>query len=155
MRIVLIILFTLVYILFGQPDYLLNGPVLCRALTYHFFHTNIFHLAANMLPIWILFSPQCRIRPSFVKIFIAYIIAVVTFFVATRPILGLSNILFALSGLSIKDFRKWIKSPAARIFLVVSVVMLAVPAYSGVTHLLSVFCGVALSNLYRLLWAKR
>ena len=155
MRWVLITFFALVYVIIGQPDYLLHGAPLCRALTYHFFHANVFHLLANMLPIWSLFSPKCRVRPSVGKIITAYLIATATFFVATRPILGLSNILFALSGLSIRDFRRWIKQPSAIVFLGVSVIMLAVPAYSGVTHLLSFSCGVVLSALYRRVWARQ
>ncbi len=154
MRWILIIFFLLLHIIFGQPDYLLHGSPLCKALTYHFFHANIFHLAANMLAVYVLFSPKCKVRPSAGKIALAYVIATITFFAATRPILGLSNILFALSGLSVRDFGRWIKQPSSKVFLCISAIMLAVPAYSGITHLLSFTTGVALANIHRRVWAK-
>lgn len=149
MREAVIISLLMVFLVIGRPSYLLDPsvPTAVKALTYHVFHANIFHFAGNALSIWVL----CRPRTGLAKeIAAAFIIASLAYLIALRPVIGVSNIMFALIGLrtpALSD--KWWRSKGAAIFLSVTLLTLAIPRLSAVTHIASFVMGVSVAMAAR------
>ena len=153
MRYVLTIILALLVTL-GCPDYLADPAVSpwLRAVSYHWFHANIFHLAANCLSIWFVFkvTPYRSEKTNVRNFFTAFIIATLTWFTATRPVVGVSNILFATLGLRTPSFRHpWWRHPGTLIFFAITLLTLLVPQFSAVTHIISFICGVAIAAVKR------
>lgn len=154
MRYLLIALTVTLFILLGCPDYLSSGTinVWIKALTYHAFHANVFHLLANSLSIWLLFrKTTTRTDKQNIKDFlIAYIIATLTYFISLRPVVGISNIIFAVIGLRTPSFKsEWWKAPNTILFFIVSTLLLLFPHFSAITHIVSFVCGVLLACFNR------
>lgn len=63
-------------------------------LTYHFFHANFFHFAANALCVAIM-------RPSPRDILMAWIVASIATFLVLTPTIGFSAIIYSYIGLNI------------------------------------------------------
>lgn len=136
----------------GMPDYIPNGsPLPLRMATYHFFHANMFHLAANCLVLWTLgeawtYNPvRCR-----KELVLSYIIASLAILVEPRPVVGISNIIFAIVGMRTpKLSNPWWKNPNTLTFLGVMFAMLLVPRFSGVTHIISFAAGMSIAAIER------
>ena len=116
----------------GVPGYLLSrsGSVALCAVTHHFFHANIFHLAANALAAWCVFPDWKRMRdlPA------GFAIGSVAYLFSTIPVIGFSNILFSILGIRcVKD--KWIFKEPFYATLIALAVSFLIPKMSAVTHL--------------------
>lgn len=149
MRETLIVMLVAVYAAFGCPDSLLPGdsPYLCRAVFYPLFHANLWHLAVNCIAAWGVFKPE---RTNRRDIFAAIIISFLVYPLALRPVVGISNILYAAIGLRTPSLRsRWWKQPAVIVFLVVTVGMLAVPQFSATTHIAAFAFGVGIQIVRR------
>lgn len=154
MRYALITALVLVFLILGRPDYLSSpdADLWLRALTYHVFHANIFHLAANILSIWFVFmvTPVRSDKTNISQLVAAYVIATLTFFIATRPVVGVSNILFAVLGLRTPAFNHpWWRSQNTLVFFAITLGMLALPQFAAVTHIVSFICGTILAVVRR------
>lgn len=154
MRYALIIILSVIFLVAGCPGYLADsaGNYWLKALTYHCYHANIFHLAANCLSIWYVFkitayrSEKANAR----NLLTAFVIATLTYCTATRPVVGISNILFAILGLRTPSFKNaWWKHPGTVIFFAVTLGMLLVPQVSAATHITSFVCGAAVAAVKR------
>lgn len=146
-RIVLTGILVTSMLLWGCPDYLQTSGIRV-ALTYHIFHVNVFHLAANLLSIWLIFAKERQYGWS--NILIAYVIATTSWYCSSIPIAGISNMIFAMLGLrtpSLKD--KWWRTTSVLTFLLVTAGMAFVPKISTGTHLMSFALGVVWASIQR------
>lgn len=133
---------------FGAPAFLLGTEdYWLRALSYSFFHANWWHLAVNGIAIWSIFVPsrKChRLLP------VAFFIAVAVYPFSLRPVIGFSNILYAVLGLRTPSLKnKWWRQPAVIVFLVVTVALVFVPRFSATTHIAAFVLGMAGASLKR------
>lgn len=154
MREALITLLIALWLLAGCPDYLSDPGVGCwiKASTYHFFHANIFHLAANCVSIWYLFKVKKgrSDRRMLVELLLAFCIASLTYFISMRPVVGISNILFAVIGLRTPPLgHPWWRSPGTLIFFSITLLMLFLPQLAALTHIASWVLGAVLAALLR------
>ena len=145
MRIVIIGILWLAFMLFGCPDWLQYGPWELRALVYPLFHANIFHLACNCLGIWATFDP--RVSDPWRRLLVGYAISVLVYPLSVHPVVGISNVLFAISGMcSPVRSPRW-KSPTMLVFVAVMLLMALLPGVSAVTHVASFILGVLYSSI--------
>lgn len=154
MRYALIGILVTIFLAFGCPEYLadLTSNCLLRSLTYHCYHANIFHLAANCLSIWYVFkiTPYRSEKTNIRNFFTAFVIASITYFTATRPVVGISNILFAVLGLRTPSFKHpWWRHPGTLVFFAITLGMLALPQFSAITHIVSFVFGTAIAAVKR------
>ena len=126
-----------VYIVFGCPLWLLNTDWHI-ALAHHFFHANIFHLAANSLSFCILF----RRKTSISEVALAFIIATLSWFLSPAHPVGISNFLFAYIGMLTPAINHpWWRSRKTITFLAINAAFVFVPQVSAVTHMVSFVLG--------------
>lgn len=154
MRYALIIILAIVFVAFGRPAYLADpsNNVMLAAVTHHLFHANIFHLAANCLSIWFVFkvTPYRSDKKNIRNFFTAFLVASLSYIVATRPVIGISNILFAVIGLRTPAFKHpWWRHPGTLVFFAITLGMLAFPQFSAVTHIVSFLGGTVISIVKR------
>lgn len=151
MNIFIITILFLLYFTGDIPDFLIDQSTdqLTRALTYSFFHANIFHLLVNCIVAYRLFKTKSmRLLPRQVlEFFMAYIISVLVYRALGQPIVGFSVILYALIGLRSEPTLRWWKRPQVYFFLVLSFGMLFIPQFAGASHLVAFFTGVTISNV--------
>lgn len=132
------------------PD-IVSHPCFGAALSHHFFHANILHLAVNCWSCWLLFRPEGK-NASLKVLLAGYAIATLAYLVATpllsRAPIGFSNVLMAVCGLSVRHYapgwwkRQWFISIVA-----VNLIMLLTPAMAALTHLLSFAAGIAIGSI--------
>ena len=147
-RISLILVLVVLQAVFGIPDFMTDGPYWQRALLYSFFHGSWWHLAVNCLAIWTIFRPEHKLKP--LQIVTVYLIAVLVYPLSFRPVIGFSNVLYAVLGLRTPSLKsKWWKQPAVIIFLVVTVALVFVPQFSATTHIAAFLLGMAGSAVKR------
>lgn len=141
---------TAVMLVFRCPEWL-HADSWHVAFVHHFFHANLFHLAANCLSLWLMLRlPSARLDIR--QIVTAYICASVSWYFATRDVVGASNFIFAFAGLRTPSFRsKWWRLQSVRTFLVVTVLMAVFPQVSAVTHVISFGLGCMCSAVTRTL----
>lgn len=148
-RYILIAILVALYAIFGIPDWIRDGDYLTRAITYSFFHASIWHLAVNSLAIWGIFRKDnlckaCR------DLAVSYIIAVLVFPFSIRPVIGFSNILYAIIGLRTPPLSsKWWRTTPVIVFLIVTVAMLFIPRFSATTHIAAFILGIACAYVRR------
>lgn len=133
--------------LFGCPDYL-HGSGLHVALTHHFFHVNVFHIAVNLFSIWTLFAKGRYYNLK--QLLAAYVIATISWYFSTGSTVGISNMIFALIGLrtpSLKD--RWWRQSSVLTFFIVTVGMAFLPNVSAVTHIVSFVLGCVCAAVQR------
>lgn len=132
--------------LFRCPAWLAGTevPYIIRALTYSFFHANIFHLAVNCISVWVLY-PRRDVR----NFLAAFAIAVLVYPLGFRPCVGFSNVLFAACGLRARPFSctYWWKAPTTIAFLAVMVAMCFFPQFSGTNHLAAFLLGMLFTRI--------
>lgn len=146
MRRAIILILFLIFILAGCPGYLADPSVnvWLKAVSYHLFHANIFHLAANLLSVWFIFRvmPYRNEAANAKDLAFGFIIATLAYFVATRPVVGISNIIYAVIGLRTPSLsHRWWRQQTTIAFLVLTVAMLLVPRLSALTHIVSFIAG--------------
>lgn len=152
MKYVLIALLSVIWLTMGVPDYFSFpfGSWWLRATTYHFFHANVFHLAINCIAILSVFDQKWWRKNLLGDFAIGYVIATLMYSTALTPIIGMSNILFAVFGLRTPSITSpWWRKKEVVVFLSLNLLMLAVPRISAMTHITSMLCGVAVAELIR------
>lgn len=150
---VLIFLLAFLWIVAGIPAYLLDGgdSLLCAA-TYQFYHGNVAHLAGNMLVLWLLLARPKRLTvcKACSDLVLSYLLSVLIYPLAVMPIVGMSNMIYAMCGLRTPPLSNpiWRRWPAL-LFLGVTAAMLAVPGVSATTHLAAFALGALCAGLRR------
>jgi len=148
-RYILIVSLAVIYFAFGIPDWLRDGDYLTRAVSYSFFHASVWHLAINCLAIWSIFrkGDGCKACKDLV---ISYIIAVLVFPCAIRPVVGFSNILYAMIGLRTPPLTsKWWRTSQVIVFLIVTVALLFIPRFSATTHIAAFILAIGCAYIRR------
>ena len=151
LRIVIIAVLVAAHIAFGAPEWLRPGcsPYLVRALSYHFFHASWWHLAVNCLAVWGIFRKDILCKAC-TDLAISYIIAVIVFPLSIRPVIGFSNILYAMIGLRTPPLAsKWWRTTPVIVFLAVTVALLLIPRFSATTHMAAFALGVVCAYIRR------
>ncbi len=154
LRYTLIIVLSALFFGVGSPLFLLSDdtPAIVKAVSYHWFHANLWHLLANSLSIWLLLrTTRSRTAKTVsLQFIIAFLIASAMYFTATKPVVGISNILFAIVGLRTPAFRHpWWRKTETIVFFVVTFLLLLVPQFSSVTHITSLLSGIGIAALTR------
>lgn len=154
MREVIIIVLCVVFIVLGCPDYLSSPDcsTWIKAVSYHLYHANIFHLAANCLSVWFVFQvrPGRKVSKMLAQLFVAFIIASLTYCISPRPVVGISNILFAILGLRTPAFNHpWWKQPGTLVFFGITAAMLFFPQFAALTHIASFILGTCVAAAVR------
>ena len=149
-RIILIILLIIMQAVFGAPEFILGTDhYLYRALSYSFFHANWWHLSVNGIAIWSIYSPKRLCKPCR-DLVIPFIIAVLVYPFAFKPVIGFSNILYAVLGLRTPSLSSsWWKQTNVIIFIIVTIAMVFIPQFSAITHIISFFTGVFIASVSR------
>lgn len=149
-RIIILLALVLSQMICGCPDRMLpdGAPYIVRAFEYSFHHASWLHLAINGIALWGVYSPK---RKGIVlQLLMSYLIAVVVYPVSFRPCLGFSNILYATLGMRTPELNSpWWRTPSVIVFLAVTVVMVFLPQFSGMTHLLSFLLGMICATICR------
>jgi membrane associated rhomboid family serine protease len=129
------------YAVFGIPDYFYgDGCWWLRAATYSFFHASWWHLAVNALAIWTIYRFPPR---AWRDLIVPYLIAVAVYPLALRPVLGFSNVLYAVLGLRTPPLKNaWWRQPQVLTFLAVTVALVFVPQFSATTHIAAFVVGM-------------
>lgn len=150
LRYILVGALAAMWYVFRAPDWLAGTdvPYMLRALSYSFFHASAWHLAVNGLATWTIFTPA---RPRKGRdLVVAYVIAVAVYGLSLRPVIGFSNILYAVLGLRTPALSSsWWRQPGVIVFLVITVLMLFIPQFSALTHIFSFLAGMAVAGLRR------
>ena len=147
-RIIIILVLIAMQIAFGAPEWLMPGgaPYIIRALSYHFFHGNWWHLAVNSIAIWTIYK---RCKPCTDLLF-SFLIAVLVYPLSFKPVIGFSNILYATLGLRTPPLSSpWWRHPSVIIFLIVTVLLVFIPRFSATTHVAAFLLGMLISSLRR------
>lgn len=129
-----------IWIAVGIPYSYALYPLWLRCLTYHFFHANLFHLLANGFCLYQMIRTG---RAGWGILAIAFIIASLIPLVYHGQIIGFSNILYAITGLSFFTFTKQTRWT----FIIVSALMLPFPQIAGVPHFIALCLGIAMAFL--------
>lgn len=143
-RVMIILLLAVLQAMAGIPGYLSGTEhYWLRALTYSFFHAGWWHLAVNCLAVWAAYNPKRPCKPCR-DLFFPYIIAIAVYPLSFRPVIGFSNVLYALLGLRTPALSSpWWRRPEALVFLAVTVALLFVPRFSATTHIAAFLLGMA------------
>lgn len=145
MREVIIITLLAVHLLLGCPAWLSDGNCCeaVRALAYPLFHANVWHLAANALAVWTVFAPR---KGNAMLLTVAALISLAVYPLSPRPMVGISNLIYAAVGLRTPPIRSpWWRAPQVLVFIAVTVLMLALPQFSAVTHIAAFAAGCVLA----------
>lgn len=127
-----------IWIAIGIPSNYALYPLWAQCLTYHFFHANLFHLLANG---FCLFQMIRTKRAGWGRLAIAFAIASLIPLIYNGQIIGFSNILYALTGLSFLTFKKQTRW----VFIIVSALMLPFPQIAGAPHFIALCLGIAIA----------
>lgn len=151
MRIVIIGLLYICFMLAGNPEWLAGTdvPYIVRALTYSFFHANVFHLAVNGLAVWMLWNPKWGDRKHVRELFLALVIAFLAYPLGIRPCVGFSNVLFAAGGLRYRYLLSgwsWRKGEII-FFYTMMIGMCFIPQIAGTNHVAAYLLGMAFSSI--------
>lgn len=117
-------------------------------VTHHFFHANVFHFAMNAIAIWAVLDP--RTKPAKWLLPVAFIIGSVSYCFAIKPVIGFSNIIFAMGGLRTPSFSsRWWHSTSALVFFGTMLLMFFLPQLSATTHLVAYIFGAGVAACIR------
>lgn len=115
---------------------------------HHFFHANVFHFAVNALALWTVLDP--RTKPAWWILPLGFILGSVSYYFALKPVIGFSNILFAMAGMRTPSFNSaWWKSPNTIVFFAVMLLQVFMPWFSATTHIVAYVFGVGLASFIR------
>ena len=142
-RIAIITVMAVLQAVFGAPEFLSgSGPVWTRALAYPFFHGSWWHLAVNSLAVWTVYNPRRKFLPVR-ELLMPFIISFIVYPVPSRPVIGFSNVLYAVLGTRTPPLSSpWWKRTEVVVFLAVTFALLLVPRFSAVTHIISFALGM-------------
>lgn len=148
-RIIFVGLLITAMLLWGCPVWL-HGDQWYISLAHHFFHVSILHLAVNCLSLWALFRKGYIYRPA--SIIVPFLCATASWFFSPADPVGISNFLFASIGCRTPSLKSgWWRSMNVIIFFATSLVMLAFPQVSAVTHIVSFVLGCICAHAARYL----
>jgi hypothetical protein len=117
-------------------------------IVHHFFHANVFHFTVNAIAIWSVLDEKTR--PEKWMLPVAFVIGSLSYCFALRPVIGFSNILFAMAGLRTPSFKNpWWKSSSAMVFFGSMIAMLFLPMVSATTHLVAYVYGIGIAASIR------
>ena len=146
--IIIIGILTVSMLLFRCPEWL-HSDRWYLAVAHHFFHANIFHLAANCLSLWLMFRNPSSVL-SWSRVVTAFVLASLSWFASSADVIGASNFIFALAGLRTPSFsHAWWRQPSVRFFLIVTTAMAVLPQVSAITHISSFVLGCAVASASR------
>lgn len=137
------------YIAFGCPDAMLPGGAsyAVRASVYPLFHANLWHLVINCVAVWGMFAPG---RWNWRDVLAASLISFLVYPLSFRPVVGMSNLIYATIGLRTPAFSsRWWKSRNVIIFVAVTCAMAFIPQFSATTHIAAFVVGVIVSLFRR------
>lgn len=145
-RLTIIIILALVW-LFADSGQLLEGG-LRSALLYPLYHANLFHLLANSLAVCSIFSPKKT--DNLRALLIGYAVSVIVYPFSFRPLIGISNMLYAIIGMRTPPFSsQWWHTSPVRVFLCVTTAMVFISQIAALTHVISFAIGIAVAHLLR------
>lgn len=141
-RLTLIIILVTLQAVFGPPAFLLGDGCYClRAAAYPFFHANWWHLAVNAAAIWAVFAPQRKVTAG--QMAAAALISFIVYPLSFIPVIGFSNVIYAMIGLRTPPLSNpWWRQPAVIAFLAVTIVMVFIPRISATTHIAAFLLGM-------------
>lgn len=146
LRYILVLLLAVCYFL-PEPDCLVTKMFPAHVL-HHFFHANVFHFAVNALAVWAVLDP--RTKPAGWLLPVAFVLGSLSYCFAVKPVIGFSNIIFALGGLRTPSFSsKWWHSTSALVFFGTMLLMFFLPQFSATTHLVAYILGVGVAACVR------
>lgn len=155
-RIVLILVFVVLQAVCGAPAWLMpdGAPYFVRTLGYSFFHANWLHLVVNCLAVWTVYDPKRRPCKPCTDLLFPFLIAVLVYPLSFRPVIGFSNVLYAVLGIRTPALSStWWKQPTVVVFLVITLLMVFIPRFSATTHVAAFLLGMLVSSARRG-WAK-
>lgn len=139
-RFVLCGILAAIYITIGIPYGFQLWSLPARAVTYHFFHANLFHLLANSFCLWQLSK---RALAGNRRLLIAFAIASFIPFVYHGQMVGFSNILYALTGLAVFSFSR----KSMGMLILATAIMMLFPQIAGVPHFIALCVGIIIAYL--------
>lgn len=146
-RVVAVALLVALQALVGIPGFMTDGAYWQRALLYSFFHGSWWHLAVNCIAVWGIYSRGCK---PWRDLLFPYVIAVLVYPLSVRPVIGYSNVLYAVLGLRTPPLSSaWWKQPSVAVFFAVTFALLLVPRFSATTHIAAFALGMAGAALHR------
>lgn len=149
LRIIITGILTTSMLMWGCPVFL-HGDGIHVALSHHFFHANIFHLAVNSMSVWLLFRKGYRYETA--PLIVAFICATISWYCSAADVVGFSNIIFAIVGLRTPSLSSsWWRQPATVMFFAVTLLMAFLPQVSAVTHLVSFVLGCLYAAAHRII----
>ena len=81
---------------------------------------------------------------------VSFVIGSISYCFALKPVIGFSNILYAMMGLRTPYFRSsWWKQPSVILFLIITLAMVFIPQFSATTHIASYIIGVLVAAIIR------
>lgn len=138
---IVIAILVAIYFIVPIPEYMGKDELL-SAVSHHFFHANILHLAVNCYATYMLFNAR--------RFTLGYIIGSLSYFVAPIPTIGFSNLLYAAMGLATPPlYSHWWKKPSTIIFICVTCGYLFIPKVSAITHIASFIAGACITAVVR------
>lgn len=147
LRIIIIGILATGMLMWGCPLFLHEDGIHV-ALSHHFFHANIFHLAVNSMSVWLLFRKGYRYEIT--PLIVAFICATISWYCSTADVIGFSNIIFATVGLRTPSLtHSWWRQPATIMFFAITLLMAFLPNVSAVTHLVSFALGCLYAAAHR------
>ena len=144
----IVIVLTISFFIPSGREWLLEQGIGVQMFLHHFFHGNVFHLLVNILCVSLSFR---KVKAwQFIP---AYIISSLSVLISSIPVLGFSNMIYALIGVRSPSWgHQWWRHPGTLTFFGVTIVMLLFPNVSAVTHIVSFLGGAILAALVR--WIK-
>lgn len=121
--------------LFAPQQAFIGNPLVC-----HFHHANIFHLAANVLCLYML-------APCPMKMLSVYPLAVAATFASPQPVLGISGMLYAYIGIGF--FRSNVSIEGWIAFIAANLMTLFIPGIAFAMHAASFVSGVTVAVIIK------
>lgn len=146
---VIYLILVCVYAIPDGLEWIIAQKMGTQMFLHHFFHGNVCHLLVNFLSLYFV-VPRAK-RWHLVT---GYFIASLSLLAATTPVVGVSNLIYAVIGVRSPSFDSWWwRHPGTKTFLIVTVLMVFIPNISATTHIVSFMVGVLVSVSVR--WFKR